>query len=73
MSVRTHKYMYQGELYIYLPANSGYAQDWTRISEAPSEKQVFLLLLLLLLLLSVITILQARIRVSVVPWLQPDG
>lgn len=73
MSACTHKYMYQGELYIYLPTNFGYAQDWTRISEAPSEKQVFLLLLLLLLLSVNTMILQAHIHVSVVPWLQPDG
>lgn len=37
-------------MYIYLPANFGYAQDWTSISEASSERQAISVVVIVIII-----------------------
>lgn len=62
--------MWQGELYIYLPANFGYAQDWTGVSEPRSQEQD--ISVIIIVVVATMT-LETHIHVSVVPLLEPDG
>lgn len=46
--------MWQGELYIYLPANFGYAQDWTGVSEPRSQEQAISVIIIVVVVAAVI-------------------